>query len=101
MQTVFEAVGGNDGLRRLAAGLASSGNGGRCGQPCLQPRLSPHISSDSPLTGPRHLEALAPYSDSYGDETTVVKMHSGNGERDEMDRRASCMLRPCFSPNVS
>ena len=28
------------------------------------------------------------YSDSYGDETTVVKMHSGNGEHDEMDRRA-------------
>ena len=28
------------------------------------------------------------YSDSYGDETTVVKMHSGNGEHEEMDRRA-------------
>jgi hemoglobin len=28
------------------------------------------------------------YSDSYGDETTVVKMHSGKGEHDEMDRRA-------------
>jgi hemoglobin len=28
------------------------------------------------------------YSDSYGDETTVVKMHSGNGEHDEMSRRA-------------
>jgi truncated hemoglobin YjbI len=28
------------------------------------------------------------YSDSYGDETTVVKMHSGNGEHDEMNRRA-------------
>ena len=28
------------------------------------------------------------YSDSYGDETTVVKIHSGNGEHDEMDRRA-------------
>ena len=28
------------------------------------------------------------YSDSYGEETTVVKMVSGNGEHDEMDRRA-------------
>src|SRR5262249_8717398 len=28
------------------------------------------------------------YSDSYGDETTVVRMHSRNGEHDEMDRRA-------------
>ena len=48
---------------------------------------------------PQHVERLAAYwaealggpsaySDSYGDETTVVKMHSGNGEHDEMDRRA-------------
>jgi hemoglobin len=28
------------------------------------------------------------YSDSYGDETSVVKLHSGNGEHYEMDRRA-------------
>ena len=28
------------------------------------------------------------YSDSYGDETIIVKMHSGNGEHDEMNRRA-------------
>jgi hemoglobin len=48
---------------------------------------------------PQHVERLAAYwaealggpttySDSYGDETTVVKMHSGNGEHDDMDRRA-------------
>ena len=48
---------------------------------------------------PQHVERLAAYwaealggpcvySDSYGDETKVVKMHSGNGEHDEMDRRA-------------
>lgn len=28
------------------------------------------------------------YSTSHGDETTVVRMHSGNGEHHEMDRRA-------------
>jgi hemoglobin len=28
------------------------------------------------------------YSDSFGDETFVVKMHSGNGQHDEMDQRA-------------
>jgi len=48
---------------------------------------------------PRHVERLAvywaetlggptTYSDSYGDETSVVKIHSGNGEHDEMNRRA-------------
>ena len=28
------------------------------------------------------------YSASYGDETSVVKMHSGNGPHEEMDHRA-------------
>ena len=49
---------------------------------------------------PEHTERLAAYwaealggpsaySDDYGgDETTVVRMHSGNGEHAEMDRRA-------------
>lgn len=48
---------------------------------------------------PNHVERLAAYwaealggpgmySGSYGDETTVVRMHSGNGEHDEMNRRA-------------
>src|SRR5687767_1842130 len=48
---------------------------------------------------PQHVERLAAYwaetlggpstySDSYGDETTVVKMHSGNGTHDEMYHRA-------------
>lgn len=28
------------------------------------------------------------YSELYGDETSVVRIHSGNGEHEEMDRRA-------------
>jgi hypothetical protein len=37
---------------------------------------------DSPLAGLRRSVGPATYSDSYGDEITVVKMHSGNGEHD-------------------
>ena len=37
------------------------------------------------------------YSNSYGDETSVVKIHSGNGEHDEMDRRAIA----CFDQALS
>ena len=48
---------------------------------------------------PQHTERLAAYwaealggpagySDAFGDETSVVRMHSGNGLHDEMDRRA-------------
>jgi len=48
---------------------------------------------------PDHTERLAAYwvealggpetySQTYGDETSVVRIHSGNGPHDEMDRRA-------------
>jgi len=48
---------------------------------------------------PQHTERLAAYwmealggpttySDTYGDETSVVRIHSGNGVHEEMDRRA-------------
>jgi hemoglobin len=48
---------------------------------------------------PRHTERLAAYwaeafggpprySEEYGDETAVVRIHSGNGPHEEMDRRA-------------
>ena len=33
----------------------------------------------------------ADYSDAYGDESSVVRLHSGNGEHNDMDERAiSC-----------
>ena len=48
---------------------------------------------------PQHTERLAAYwaealggptrySETYGDETSVVRIHSGNGPHEEMDRRA-------------
>jgi hemoglobin len=54
---------------------------------------------------PRHSERLAAYwgealggpstySDTYGDETSVVRIHSGNGPHEDMDRRAiDCFAR--------
>ena len=88
MQTVFEAAGGNDGLRRLADAWHRR---------VMADDVVAHAFSHG--FHPQHVERLAAYwaealggpstySDSYGDETTVVKMHSGNGEHDEMDRRA-------------
>ena len=88
MQTVFEAAGGNDGLRRLADAWHRR---------VMADDVVAHAFSHG--FHPQHVERLAAYwaealggpstySDSYGDETTVVKMHSGNGEHDEMDGRA-------------
>jgi hemoglobin len=88
MQTVFEVAGGMDGLRRLADAWHRR---------VMADDVVGHAFSHG--FHPQHVERLATYwaealggpsaySDSYGDETTVVKMHSGNGEHDEMDRRA-------------
>ena len=88
VRSVFEAAGGNDGLRRLA---------GAWHRRVMEDEVVSHAFSHG--FHPQHVERLAAYwvealggprlySGRYGDETTVVKMHSGKGEHDEMDRRA-------------
>jgi len=88
MSTVFEAAGGMEGMRRLAEAWHHR---------VMADEVVAHAFSHG--FHPKHVERLAAYwaealggptaySDSYGDETRVVKMHSGNGEHHEMDRRA-------------
>ena len=88
MQTVFEAAGGNDGLRRLADAWHRR---------VMADEVVAHAFSHG--FHPQHVERLAAYwaealggptaySALYGDETSVVRIHSGNGKPEEMDRRA-------------
>jgi hemoglobin len=88
MQTVFDSAGGMDGMRRLADAWHRR---------VMADEVVSHAFSHG--FHPEHTERLAAYwaealggptaySDSYGDETSVVKIHSGNGVHDEMDRRA-------------
>jgi|SRR5579875_1800903 len=88
MRTVFEATGGNEGLRRLAEAWHSR---------VMEDEVVSHAFSHG--FHPEHVERLAAYwaealggpstySESYGDETSVVKMHSGHGPHEEMDQRA-------------
>ena len=88
MTTVFEAAGGHDGLMRLAAAWHRR---------VMADEMVAHAFSHG--MHPQHVERLAAYwaealggprtySDSYGNETTVVKIHSGHGRHEEMDRRA-------------
>jgi hemoglobin len=88
MQSVYEAVGGDVSLLRLAAAWH-----GRV----MADEVVSHAFSHG--FHPQHTERLAAYwaealggptafSDSIGDETSVVRMHSGNGPHEEMDRRA-------------
>src|SRR6266542_6416599 len=88
MQTVYEAAGGRDGLLRLASAWHTR---------VLEDEVVSHAFSHG--FHPQHTERLAAYwaqalggpttySDRYGDETSVVRIHSGNGPHEEMDQRA-------------
>ena len=88
MATVYEAAGGIDGLQRLAHAWHAR---------VMADEEVSHAFSHG--YRPDHSERLAAYwaealggpplySDAYGDETSVVRIHSGNGAHEEMDRRA-------------
>jgi hemoglobin len=88
VQTVYEAAGGDDGLLRLAHAWHAR---------VMADEVVSHAFSHG--FHPEHTERLAAYwtealggpttfSTTYGDETSVVRIHSGNGPHEEMDRRA-------------
>jgi hemoglobin len=86
--TVYETAGGIDGLRRLAQAWHAR---------VMADEEVSHAYSHG--YRPDHSERLAAYwaealggppmySPRYGDQTSVVRIHSGNGPHEEMDRRA-------------
>jgi hemoglobin len=88
MGSVYEAVGGDAGLLRLASAWHR-----RVMADAVVSHAFSHGYDD------QHTERLAAYwaealggpttySATYGDETAVVRMHSGNGAHEDMDRRA-------------
>jgi hemoglobin len=87
-RTVYEAAGGADGMFRLAHAWHER----VMADDVVSHAFSHGFRADhTERLAAYWAEALggpADYSASYGDETTVVQMHSGNGEHDEMDRRA-------------
>ncbi|MBL8930366.1 MAG: group II truncated hemoglobin [Kineosporiaceae bacterium] len=86
--TLYEAAGGDAGLLRLAeawhrrvmADEVVSHAFGHGFRPDHTPRLAAYWAEA--LGGP------AAYSQTYGDESLVVRLHSGNGVHEEMDQRA-------------
>ena len=88
MQTLFEAAGGMDGMRRLADAWHRR---------VMADEVVSHAFSHGFHAD--HVERLAAYwaealggpsayTGTYGDESSVVKLHSGNGVHEEMDRLA-------------
>ena len=85
---MYEAAGGADGLLALARAWHTR---------VLADEVVSHAFSHGYHAA--HTERLAAYwaealggppmySSAYGDETSVVRIHSGNGPHEEMDRRA-------------
>jgi hemoglobin len=92
-QTIYEAAGGRQAFLDLAHAWHSR---------CLADPIVSHAFSHG--YHPQHSERLAAYwaealggpsdyTESMGNESSVVRMHSGNGEHIEMDERAQI----CFS----
>lgn len=91
MGSLYEAAGGEQGLRRLAAAWHER---------VLADEVVSHAFSHG--FHPQHVERLAAYwaealggpeayTAGYGDESSVVRLHSGNGVHEEMDARGiSC-----------
>jgi hemoglobin len=88
MQTLYEAAGGWEGMLRLAHAWHAR---------VMDDEVVSHAFSHG--FKPDHTERLAAYwaeafggpatySNRYGDETSVVRIHSGNGLHEEMDERA-------------
>ena len=88
MQSLYDAAGGEQGLLALAGAWHAR---------VLADEVVGHAFRHG--FHPEHTERLAAYwaealggpttfSDTYGDESSVVRIHSGNGEHDEMDQRA-------------
>jgi hemoglobin len=96
-RTVYEAAGGEQGLLRLALAWHDR---------VMADEVVSHAFSHG--FRPDHTERLASYwaealggpetfSSAYGDESAVVRMHSGMGLHEEMDRRAIA----CFDQALS
>jgi len=88
MQSVYEAVGGGEGLLRLAEAWHCRVMADELVSHAFSHGFHPHHSERLAAYWAEALGGPATYSDAYGDETSVVRIHSGNGPHEEMDRRA-------------
>ena len=88
MQTVYEAAGGADGLLRLASAWHARVMADEVVSHAFSHGFHPEHTQRLAAYWAESLGGPTTYSDCYGDETSVVRIHSGNGPHQEMDRRA-------------
>jgi hemoglobin len=97
MQSVYAAAGGGDGLRRLADAWHARVMADEIVSHAFSHGFEPDHNERLAAYWAEALGGPAWYSERYGDETAVVRIHSGNGPHEEMDRRAIA----CFDQAMS
>jgi hemoglobin len=88
MQSVYEAAGGYPGLLRLAEAWHTRVMADEVVSHAFSHGFHPQHSERLAAYWTEALGGPADYSATCGDETSVVRIHSGNGPHEEMDRRA-------------
>jgi hemoglobin len=88
MQSVYEAAGGIQGLLRLAEAWHARVMADEIVSHAFSHGFHPHHTERLAAYWAEALGGPPDYSRNFGNETSVVRMHSGNGPHEEMDRRA-------------
>jgi hemoglobin len=85
---VYEAAGGGEGLLGLAEAWHRRVLADKIVSHAFSHGFHPQHSQRLAAYWAEALGGPASYCGIYGDETSVVRIHSGNGPHEEMDRRA-------------
>jgi hemoglobin len=88
VRSVYEAAGGNEGLLRLAEAWHARVMADEVVSHAFSHGFHPQHGSRLAAYWAEALGGPSTYSEACGNETSVVRMHSGNGPHEEMDRRA-------------
>ncbi|MFI5845280.1 oxidoreductase [Catenuloplanes sp. NPDC051500] len=88
MTSVYDAAGGHEGLLRLAHAWHTRALADEVVSHAFSHGHHPDHSARLAAYWSEALGGPALYTGAFGDETSVVRMHSGNGVHEEMDRRA-------------
>ena len=88
MHSHYEAAGGDEGLLRLAEAWHTRVMADEVVSHAFSHGFHPQHSERLAAYWAEALGGPSTYSDAYGDETSVLWLHAGNGLHEEMDRRA-------------
>ena len=88
METLYESAGGAQGMLRLASAWHERVVADEVVGHAFRHGFDPHHTDRLAAYWGEALGGPLRFSENFGDESSVVRIHSGNGVHDEMDERA-------------